>query len=70
VLTFPAGTTTRTITVQINGDALVEGDETLLVNLASPSNATIADAQGQGTIVNDDDEDEDSYTVYMPLLVR
>jgi hypothetical protein len=69
VLTFPPGTTTRTITVQINGDALVEDDETLLVNLASPSNATIADAQGQGTIVNDDDEDE-GYTVYLPLLVR
>jgi hypothetical protein len=69
VLTFPAGTTMRTIAVQIKGDALVEDDETLLVNLSSPSNATIADAQGHGTIVNDDDEDE-GYTVYLPLLVR
>jgi hypothetical protein len=54
-LTFPAGTTTRTIDVQIKGDTLVETDETFFVNLISPSGATLADSQGVGTIENDDE---------------
>jgi hypothetical protein len=53
-LTFPSGTTTRTISVPINGDTLNENDETFFVNLSNPNNASIADAQGQGTILNDD----------------
>ncbi|WP_428381880.1 Calx-beta domain-containing protein [Nevskia ramosa] len=53
-LTFPTGTTTQTVNVTLNGDTTVEPDETLFVNLSAPSGATIADAQGQGTIVNDD----------------
>ena len=32
----------------------VEPNETFVVNLSVPSNATIATAQGTGTIVNDD----------------
>ncbi len=51
---FPAGTTTQTITVIVNGDRVDEPNETFVVNLGNPSNATIADGQGQGTI-NDDD---------------
>src|SRR5207249_4208197 len=35
-------------------DTVFEPDETFFVNLSSPANATIADGQGQGTIVNDD----------------
>ncbi|MEP7341593.1 MAG: choice-of-anchor Q domain-containing protein [Acidobacteriota bacterium] len=54
LLTFAPGQTTRTITVQVNGDTTVEPDETFFVNLRSPTNATIADEQGHGTIVNDD----------------
>ncbi|MFK7816797.1 MAG: OmpA family protein [Gammaproteobacteria bacterium] len=38
----------------MNGDTNVELDETFLVNLSAPVNATINDAQGQGTIQNDD----------------
>ena len=53
-LTFPAGVSTQTIAVTINGDATVETDETVLVNLSGATNATIADAQGIGTITNDD----------------
>jgi hypothetical protein len=52
---FVAGETTKTISVQVNGDMDFEGDETFVVDLSNPSNATIADDQGQGTIVNDDD---------------
>ena len=53
-LTFAAGVTSRTVTVQVNGDTLVENDETFTLNLSAPTNATIADDQGVGTIVNDD----------------
>jgi uncharacterized repeat protein (TIGR01451 family) len=54
MVVFPAGTTVQTITVEVNGDTTVEPDETFLVNLSSPVNATISDSQGVGTILNDD----------------
>ena len=53
-LTFAPGETTQTVTVQVNGDMLDEIDETFLVNLTSPTNATIVDGQGIGTITDDD----------------
>ncbi|MEQ1852772.1 MAG: Calx-beta domain-containing protein, partial [Chthoniobacteraceae bacterium] len=53
-LTFAAGITSQTITVAISDDLLDELDETFTVNLANASNATIADAQGIGTIVDND----------------
>jgi uncharacterized repeat protein (TIGR01451 family) len=53
-LTFAPGQTTQTISVPVNGDTSVEANETFFVNLANPTNAEIADAQGLGTI-NDDD---------------
>ena len=53
-LTIPAGQTSGTITVLVNGDRLGESDETFFVNLSSPTNATIADGQGVGTIVDDE----------------
>ena len=53
-LSFPAGTTTQTISVVVNGDTTVEPNETFFVNLSNPVGATIADGQGQGTITNDD----------------
>jgi hypothetical protein len=53
-LTFNPGETGKPITVTINGDTLVEPDETFFVNLSGATNATIADNQGQGTITNDD----------------
>jgi hypothetical protein len=43
-----------TISVPITGDVTVEGDETLFVNLSAAGNATIADSQGLGQIVNND----------------
>jgi Calx-beta domain len=54
-LTFAAGETAKTVTVQVNGDNSAERDETFNLNLANAAgNATIADATGVGTIVNDD----------------
>jgi hypothetical protein len=54
-LTFAPGETAKTVTVQVNGDTTVEPDEAFNLNLANATgNATIADAQGFGTIVDDD----------------
>jgi Big-like domain-containing protein/Calx-beta domain-containing protein len=53
-LTFAPGQTSLPITVSVNGDTLVEGNETYFVNLSSATNATMARAQGVGTIVDDD----------------
>jgi hypothetical protein len=53
-LTFTQGVTSRTITVNVNGNTTVESDKTFFVNLSAPTNATIAVAQGTGTIINDD----------------
>jgi hypothetical protein len=53
-LTIPAGQTTGTITVLVNGDRLGEPNETFFVNLGNPTNATLADGQGVGTIVDDE----------------
>ena len=43
-----------TVTVTVNGDLLDEANETFFVNLSSPTNATLADGQGLGTITDDD----------------
>ena len=53
-LTFPAGTTQQTIAVPIVDNSLAESDEIFFVNLSNPSNITLTDTQGQGTILNDD----------------
>jgi Ca2+-binding RTX toxin-like protein len=53
-LVFSPGETTKTIPMQVYGDRDIEPDETFDVVLDNPVNATIADATGVGTIVNDD----------------
>jgi hypothetical protein len=53
-LTFAPGETSKTITVLVLGDRLPEPNETFVVNLSSPANATVADGQGMGTIVDDE----------------
>jgi hypothetical protein len=53
-LTFNPGVTTQNAPVAILDDTLNEANETILVNLTSPVNATIADAQGIGTIIDND----------------
>jgi uncharacterized protein (TIGR03437 family) len=52
--TITAGNTIYTFDVTVNGDALVEANETFFVNVTSVANATVLDGQGQGTILNDD----------------
>jgi hypothetical protein len=53
-VTFQPGQTSRPFAVRINEDALVEGTERFFVNLSNAVNATIADGQAAGTILNDD----------------
>jgi Ca2+-binding RTX toxin-like protein len=51
---FAVGGTTQTVTVLVTGDTANEANETFFVNLSSPNNAAIADGQGTGTIVDND----------------
>ncbi|HWT00119.1 MAG TPA: Calx-beta domain-containing protein [Pyrinomonadaceae bacterium] len=53
-LTFSPGQTSKPIAIAVRGDLLDEADETFFVNLSSPVNAAFADAQGLGTITDDD----------------
>jgi CSLREA domain-containing protein len=53
-LVFAAGQTVKNVAVQVRDDGAAEADERFRVNLAGATGARIADAQGMGTIVNDD----------------
>ncbi len=53
-LNFTAGMTSLPITVSVCGDTTTEPTETFFVNLSNPTNATISDSQGVGTITNDE----------------
>jgi hypothetical protein len=53
-VTFAIGQTSRSVTVAVLGDRLPEATERFFVNLSNPTNATIADGQGVGTILDDE----------------
>ena len=53
-LTFNPGETSKTVTVAVRNDSLVETDETFFVDLSRASGAAIAVSRGTGTIRNDD----------------
>ena len=53
-ITFSPGSTETVMSVTVNGDAGFEPGESFALKLADPSNATIADDTGLGTIQNDD----------------
>ena len=57
-LTFQAGTVLRTIPVSPKDDDRAEPTETFVVKLSSPVGATLADAEGIGTITDNDDPPE------------
>ena len=53
-ITIPAGQTTQTVSVAVNGDTTLEPDETFTLNLNDPVNATLGNLAGTGTILNDE----------------
>ena len=56
-LTVPAGSTSQKVFVSILVDDRVEPNETFVVNLTDARNAVLSDAQGVGTIIDDDGPD-------------
>jgi hypothetical protein len=52
--TIPAGETSYTFSVTVNGDTAIEPNEDFFVNITNVTGATVADGQGAGTIENDD----------------
>ncbi|MEG3437100.1 Calx-beta domain-containing protein [Pannus brasiliensis CCIBt3594] len=53
-VTFNAGETSKTVSVGVLGDTIVEGNETFTLALSNATNATIARAIGTATVQNDD----------------
>jgi hypothetical protein len=53
-VTINPGEITRGVPVQILGDNLVEASEIFFAEMISPSNATLGDSNGTGTIIDDD----------------
>jgi outer membrane protein assembly factor BamB len=53
-VSFPPGTLSQAVDVMVNGDVVVEPDETFHVDLKSPVGATLLKARGVGTILDDD----------------
>lgn len=54
-LTIPAGMTSGNIVVTVKGDVLDEANETVIVNLGTPTNATLAAVTTETLTINDDD---------------
>ena len=52
--TIPAGSSSYTFNVTVNGDVTIEPNETFFVNVTNVTGANVTDGQGQGTITNDD----------------
>jgi Calx-beta domain/von Willebrand factor type A domain len=55
-LTFEPGETSKQVNVTVHGDEAEEPDETFTVRLSEPTGATIEDADGVVTLLNDDSD--------------
>jgi hypothetical protein len=53
-VSFAAGETNKTVTVNVAGDSVVEPSEGFTVTLSQPTGATITTASASGSILNDD----------------
>lgn len=62
-ITFAPGQTSRTVLIQTVDNTLYEGTETFTVNLSNPTGGVIADAQGVGTILDNDPQPTKFYVV-------
>ncbi|HEY1038555.1 MAG TPA: T9SS type A sorting domain-containing protein, partial [Bacteroidia bacterium] len=52
--TIPAGSSSYTFSVLVNGDVTPEANDTFYVNVTNVTGATVTDAQGMGIITDDD----------------
>jgi len=52
--TIPAGSSSYSFSVLVNGDIVNEANETFFVNVTNVSGAAVVDGQGEGAVVNDD----------------
>ena len=52
-VSFAAGDTSEDVVVTIANDTVFENSESFFIDLSNPANATIADNQGEGTILDD-----------------
>ncbi|MBZ0113148.1 MAG: autotransporter domain-containing protein [Thermoanaerobaculia bacterium] len=59
-LSFGPNDLSRTLSVAVIGETVVENDETFFVVLEGPNGAVIVDGRGRGTIRNDDEEVSDA----------
>ncbi len=55
-LVFAAGQTSASITVNVNDDTIVEGDEVLFVTLGTPIGAILGDTPTERITISDDDQ--------------
>ena len=55
-ITFQPGQSTRTISVQVQGNTQLESDRSFTLTLSNPTNAEIINGVATGTILNDDEE--------------
>ena len=65
-LNFAAGESSKTVTIDITDDSIFENSESFTVRLSGPTNATIADDIGVGTIIDNgtgSDDDRPSLSV-------
>lgn len=53
-LVITEGNTTGTIAINVNGDTLLESDETMILSLSNPVNGHVSDAEAIGTIIDND----------------
>lgn len=54
ILSFSPGETSKTLTIGITGDTSYENDESFNLDLSAPTEASISDSRGVGTLQNDD----------------
>ena len=54
-LVFPAGEVNRTLSFNVNNDTLAEGDETMVITLGNPTNATLDALSSHTFTILDDD---------------
>ena len=66
--TIPAGRFSANVTVQTINDGEGESDETFTVELSSPVNATLGDANGKATITDNDDAPGNKYATLIAIL--